>query len=391
VAACGVLAGCGGSDGPAETSDTPSASGAGFEGPAPLGFRAVPDGAADPPTFDRTRTYETSVDSGLVDILDRREGSLALAYTRSQDGYGEPVLRRIGAEGETTGSRTPSGLPSNRVFFLERGADGAVLGGHRESDDRRATWFRGVGGQSFSVDTGLGTVYADVAADGETFLAAGSVRESAADRREAVSRRYGPDGEVVWERTTGDPETDVRFWTVSPVSDGVLAGGSIGGDILLVKYGPNGSESWRSTVRDSEEAYHVIDLAVGATGTYAVAETNQFAQGNNHAILLSLSSDGAVEWARVFDPNYDEYASGPLDLFVVGIVDDEGPVLAGRANGRAWLAAADPEGGLRWAGYRSGEEPLRPLGFSPADDGFAMYGSRGVPRDEGEDPWLAWL
>jgi hypothetical protein len=186
----------------------------------------------------------------------------------------------------------------------------------------------------------------------------------------------------------------MRFWTATPTSDGVLAGGSRDNDIWLVDYGPDGTATWRRTVPHESEAYQVVDSTVGPTGTYVVAATNQFATGNNHAAVLSLGPDGTVDWVRVFDPNYEDYSTGPLDLYPRGLVHDGGPVLVGHTSHRAWLAAMEPDGTVRWAGYHPPErddKPIRALGVRPVGDTFLLYGSTGVPNEAGEDPWLARL
>lgn len=45
-----------------------------FEGPDPLGFEAVPDDVADPPSFDGEQVYESDVARGIIDVVDRQSG-----------------------------------------------------------------------------------------------------------------------------------------------------------------------------------------------------------------------------------------------------------------------------------------------------------------------------
>lgn len=404
--ACAALAGCVDPDGgdrattsasPNTTASAAGQSGDGFEGLDPLGFRAVPGGVDDPPQFDRMRTYETARDQGFVDLLDRPDGLTALSYVRTGSGYDPPRLRDIGSGGAVTDTSTLSALPSNEAYTLAHIGMETIVGGHRDAEDRRASWLRSLrdGESGLDIDTTLGTVYAEVTADEDALLAAGTLWHDSASRSTgAICRRIAADGTVAWADTIDPAGTDARFWTVAPTPSGVLAGGSRANDSWLVAYDEGGEESWRQTVRHDGEAYQVVGITAGSTGTYAVATTNQFAQGNNHAAVLSLDSAGTVEWIRVFDPNYDDYAEGPLDLSVRGVAHDGGPVLVGHTSERAWLAALEPDGAVRWAGYYPPDADgtrYRPLGLTPVDGGFVLYGSQGVPNEAGEDPWLAWL
>jgi hypothetical protein len=94
----------------------------------------------------------------------------------------------------------------------------------------------------------------------------------------------------------------------------------------------------------------------------------------------------------VFDPNYDDYATGPRDLAAVGVLDVDGPVVVGLADRRGWLAATDPDGGMRWAGYESRRDPgARPAGVRQSGDGVLVHGGIGTPGSATVKPWLAWL
>jgi len=388
AAAGGVLsAGCLAAPGRREPSDSETEYS--FEGPDPLGFEAVPEDVADPPSFDGTQVYESDVARGIIDVVDRQSGWTTLVYGRSQDGFESPELRELSPDGEMVSSRTLDAVPSNRVWHLEQPGERLVVGGQREQDDREASWFRGVDSE-FAFDTDWRTIYADVAVDGDSLLGAGTL-EGNSEELGAICHRIGPDGSITWEQTVEDTGPDTQFWSVTTTHEGVLAGGLNAGDVWLVSYA-DGEESWRRTITHGEEAYIVEHLAAGQTGTYAVAQTNQFATGNNHLLLLSLGGEGSVEWARVFDPNFEEYTEGPMELYGQGIVDAGGPVLVGTTSDRVWLAATEPDGTMRWAGYypeSRGDRVVRSLGLATADEQLSLYGSTGTHQEE--TPWIARL
>ncbi|QSG06730.1 hypothetical protein [Halapricum desulfuricans] len=383
VAGGGLLAGCLGSPG----DGTASPSGA----PEPLGFAAVPDNAPAPPQFEREWTGESEREQGVVDVAERPTGLTALLYGRSDGDLEAPQLVTISPRGERVSDRTLESLPSNDVRSVERVGEATIVEGWwRES---WTSWLRGVSGTDFEVDADSGLTYSTVTVDGDSLLTAGVHRGGDDSNSTAVCRRFDLDGIILWERSVGKAEADYRFGAATPVGDGVLAGGDKNDEIWVVRYGGDGTEAWQRTVTFDDESYSVASIASGSTGTYGVARTVHFGQGDNHLVLLSLGPDGGIEWTRVFDPNDSD---GPENLSVGWVVDAGGPVLVGHTGDRVWLAATEPDGSMRWAGYypdSKDDGEVLVNGLAALDDGVVLYGRRGARGSETStfDGWTAWL
>jgi hypothetical protein len=379
-----------GTDRVTDTTDT----GESVVGPEPLGYEAVPDGSTEPDGFERERVYERDEGRDAVAATARPDGLSVLLYDPRDDG--EPVLLHTDRAGRETARRALGKVPTNEAYFLERVGDTTVVGGMDTTSDPW-TWLQGYrdGEVVFEWRRDEATTYAALAAADGDLLAAGTTGwgSSGTGRFDAVLTRLDADGNVRRELTVDEPDPDARFWTVTPTDDGVLAGGSRGNEVWLVSVDGDGSERWRRTV-PREGAYTVHHAAVGDTETYALARTEQFATGNNHLLLLSLGDRGEVEWTRVFDPNRGADERQPRELYGAGVVGDGGSVLAGRTERRTWLAATDPDGAVRWAGYRRYEGQMtRPVGSTIADGRLLLHGSVGSPAIDtaARRPWLAWF
>lgn len=360
----------------------------------PLGYRAIPEGSADPPAYSRQHEPD-EITGDIVSLSRAADGFRGLLYHFGGDeGPESPTLVRFDADGAVTSQRALTDLPSNRAYHLERVGETTVVGGMHRPDGEPQTWLRGYrGGEVVFDHTRPGTTYSSLISVDGSLVGAGTLgwQRTGDDRLGAILTRLSPEGTVEWETTIDDSGVEPRFWSVTRSRDGLLAAGARDNRPWFVTFGAEGRERWRKRI-ELEEAYVVRRLAVGSTGTYALAQTNQFATGNNHLLLLSLGPEGGIEWARVFDPNYDEYAAAPHDLDGVGVVDADGPVLVGSADGRGWLAAVRPDGEMRWAGYDPRRDPsARPIGMMRTADGVVVYGAIGTPGSGTVQPWLAWI
>ncbi|WP_277554233.1 hypothetical protein [Halobaculum limi] len=367
-----------------------------FDGPPPLGRDAVPEGAAAPPAFADEHTFDGSF-SNATDVAPRGDGASVLLTGQWGGGTTTATLVDVTADGRPGERIAVEDLPTSEILFHRHLGDRTVVGGYRRDDDTFRTWLRGIetGARVFETDLGERTVVSDVAVVDSTLVAAG-VKQPPDDSNgngAAVLLWVDADGTVARRVTFDTPDANERFWAVTPTTNGYLAGGSRSDDVWVVAVDHEGTRRWERRVRRGTESYIVEGLAVGDTGTYAVARTEQYATGDNHVLLLALDPgrEGAVEWTRVFDPNADE--TRPGELFPAAIVDDGGPRLAGHTRGRIWLGATDPDGAVRWAGYHRfrADEHLQALA-SVVDGRLICHGRSGSYDSDSSTPtpWVGW-
>lgn len=364
----------------------------------PLGVRAVPPDAPAPPGFARERVLDgdEGVDATAVTGLD---GGLRVLLTRSGSGSsgGDPadggpsILVDTDERGRERRRRRLLETPTPRPFFLQQVADTTVVSGIDTTSTQ--SWLQGYrdGARTFQYRRDPATTFVAFTTDEADLLAAGTTGWGSDEDFGAVVTRLGADGSVRGDLPVDDPGADERFWSLATTADGILAGGSRDSEAWLVRFDAAGGRRWQRTL--TREPYVVTRVAAGGTGTYALARTEQFAQGDNHLALVSLDGDGTVEWVRVFDPNGED-RPGATDLSAAGLVDAGGPVVVGRADAATWLAATTPDGTVRWAGYSRREgAATRPVATVTLGDSLLLHGSVGSPADDTAvmRPWLAWL
>ncbi len=152
---------------------------------------------------------------------------------------------------------------------------------------------------------------------------------------------------------------------------------SDGGDFVLVKYDPNGVQSWNRTWGGAEED-HCNAIAIDSEDyIYMVGHTCSYGHTNGEMCIVKYNSSGDFEWARYYNPSgyFDsaygiainesdtifvtgKWATGPLsyDLFVCEYDTDgnQGWVSTWGNPGGGFEAASaiavDPEGFIYIAG-----------------------------------------
>src|SRR5437867_3919133 len=147
--------------------------------------------------------------------------------------------------------------------------------------------------------------------------------------------KYDLDGNVVWIRTFGTPETDYANAVAGDASSvavnesSVYVGGVIDVDAFLRKYDPDGNVVW--TRRFSSQ---------NGVGTYAVAFTgfsdyvagytqgalsNETSAGGYDAFVRKYDTDGTELWTHQFGTSGNDFAWGAAadrsSVYVAGVTD----------------------------------------------------------------------
>jgi serine-aspartate repeat-containing protein C/D/E len=191
----------------------------------------------------------------------------------------------VGSDGSiyVTGITLSFGTPEDAAFLLKYAPDGTLLW------QRIYSGQRSVVGRDVAVHRG--------ATGGDAVYVTGGFFNS------AFLARFDTDGNLVWQRSWGGDSEHAEAVAVAPDGSIYIAGGTNnpdfgagGADMVLVKFGSDGSFVWDRTWGGpiSELAR---DVAVAADGSvYVAGEGNSFF--GNDAVLLKFAADGGLIWQR---------------------------------------------------------------------------------------------
>jgi hypothetical protein len=137
--------------------------------------------------------------------------------------------------------------------------------------------------------------------------------------------RLDPSGNLTWARTFGGTDYD-EACSITQTQDGgfAIAGRTYGfgagdNDILVIKIDPSGNLIWARTFGGTGYDGGVCSITQTQDGGFAVAgHTASFGAGAYDCLVLKLSSDGSLVWARTFGGPYSESAGSAIQTSDTG-------------------------------------------------------------------------
>jgi hypothetical protein len=186
------------------------------------------------------------------------------------------------------------------------------------------------------------------------YIIGGLSASAGAGGRDMLLIKTNSTGVVTWSKTYGGAADD-EGRSVEPTADGgyILAGftSSYGSNIqaYVVKTTSTGVVSWSKTFGGSnnELAYSVKQAS--DQSYYVAGYTNSYGAGSNDAMLLKLTSAGALSWSKTYGGTGDDYALS------MKITSDNGCILGGRTasygggNADYYLIKTDASGTHSWS------------------------------------------
>ncbi len=213
------------------------------------------------------------------------------------------------------------------------------------------------------------------------FAAAGWTGSFGAGGTDFLVLKLSPDGSLQWAKALGGPDVDYAY-SIAQESDGgfAIAGwtesfGTGSPHVLVVKLSRDGSLEWAKALAGPEADY-AYSIAQTSDGGFAVAGwTRSFGSGKTDALIFKLSSDGSLQGASTFGgPEEDRALS-------VTRTSDGGFAVAGWTESfgvgkkDVLILKFSPDGSLEWTrvfGW-AGEEVARSI-IQTSDGGFVVAG-----------------
>ncbi|MEO0191692.1 MAG: hypothetical protein ABIM46_02790, partial [candidate division WOR-3 bacterium] len=342
------------------------------------------------------KTYGRSGEERAYTVIPTSDGGYAVAgyawVSISQEF--DCLLFKISSTGELLWSKSIGGNRCDYAFALNQTSDGGyAMAGWEESYSLPYTGFFVL---KFTSDGDLQWAktfdgqYHDFAwsviqcSDGG-YAVAGQTESFGAGYFDALILKLSPSGDLQWAKTFGGTMSDYLYSVIQTTDGGLMAvGGTIsfgsgGVDALVLKLSSDGSLLWAKAFGGTSEevARSVIQTSDGG---YAVAGwTRSSGAGGYDILVLKLASDGTPLWTRTFGGTGDERAFSIVQTY------DGGYALAGHTSSFGYgsydflVLKLASDGTLLWTSSfgSTGEDHLTSILQAP-DYGYIMAGTLGL-------------
>ena len=281
-----------------------------------------------------------------------RQGELAYSIQQTTDGgyiiggdfsfeipiLSEFVILKLSPDGNVEWVKTYGDDSSNKAYSIQQTTDGGyiVAGSDWFPDtltldivifklyfDGTEEWSKTYGG------SGENRPYSILQTDEGGYIVAGYTTSYGAGDLDVLICKLASDGSIEWQKTYGGREREESH-SIQRTNDGgyIVAGycmsfGSGLRDFWVLKLSSEGDVEWNKIYGGTEmEEAHSIQQTFD--GGYIVAgETQSFGAGNGDIWILKLTSDGYIEWQKTYGGSQDEEASSIMQT------NDGGYIVAG--------------------------------------------------------------
>ncbi len=314
-------------------------------------LKLSPDGS-----LEWARTYGGADDDCAYSIVQTSDGGFAVAGKIENFGAGlsDFLILKLSSDGSQEWVKTYGGALFDRAYSIVQTSDGgfAVAGWTgsfgaggtlvlKLSPDGSLEWARVFG-------MGDETPHSIIQTSDGGFAIAGWSQSIEGVKEKLLVLKLSPDGSLEWARTYGGTDREYAY-SIVQTSDGgfAVAGettsfGTGGWDFLVLKLSSDGSLEWARTYggADNDNAYSIVQTSDGG---FAVAgNTRSFGAGLSDFLVLKLSPDGSLEWARTFGGTEADYAYSIIQT------SDGGFAIAGGSDaygeGDCVVLTIDPNG-----------------------------------------------
>ena len=251
------------------------------------------------------------------------------------------------------------------VAWLAVGLVGVVSGSGVSAATEAGEWVRQFG-VSGSENGGTSVAVSGSGVYAVGFTTGALPGQASAGGYDALVRRYGPGGNVVWSRQFGTGGFDVATSVavdgsgvyVAGTTDGVLPGQvSAGGfDVCLRRYDADGEVMWTRQFGTSSDDW-VASVAVDGSGVYVTGTTDGAfpgygAAGESDVYLRRYDLDGNVVWTRQFGTTRSDGAAAiavhGAGVFVAGGTYGTLPGETADKHSDAFVRRYDLDGNVAW-------------------------------------------
>jgi len=232
------------------------------------------------------------------------------------------------------------------------------------------------------------------------YIVAGETSSFGAGSDDFWILKFASDGSNEWQKTYGGSLYDVAH-SIQQTSDGgyVVAGetssfGNEGQDIWVLKLASDGGSEWQRTY-GGDEIVSAPSILQTVDGGYIVAGRISITGEDKWGYdiwILKLTSDGEIEWQKIYGGNRNDSASFLKQR------DDGGYIVVGHTESFGaggvdiWIISLSSAGNIEWQKAYGGSEVEEVNSFQQTSDGGYIAAGRTESFGAGEnDFWILKL
>jgi len=174
------------------------------------------------------------------------------------------------------------------------------------------------------------------------YIVAGHTNSFGKGNYDLLVIKLNSNGDIEWSKTFGGENNDYAYSIYHTTDGGYIVAGHTNSfgkgdyDFLVIKLNSNGDIEWTKTFGSGSNEYG-YSICQTADGGYIVGGTSEplFFEGAIKFLVIKLSSDGSVEWAKKFGIGESKnYA------YSIQETGDDGYIIAGKTN-FSWAGGYD--------------------------------------------------
>jgi len=293
----------------------------------------------DPYSFSEAKSIQQTNDGGYIIAGFAWGGSLSV--------WKDFLVMKLSSSGEIEWEKSFGGSEHDIAYSVQQTSDGGyVVAGETSSfgagdadawvvklsSTGNIEWQKAYGGSSF--DTSHSILQT---ADGGYVFAGMS---SSFDFVDLWIVKLSSTGDIEWQKIYGD-SFDQAYSIQQTDDGGYIVAGESTSEGLILKLSSDGDQEWLK-IYSGTSWVNFYSIQQTNDGGYIVAgDSTSFVAGND-ALVLKLSSDGDIEWQRIYGGTEYDYA------YAVQQTSDCGYIVAGKTSADAWVFKLSPTGEVEW-------------------------------------------
>jgi len=301
-------------------------------------------------------------------------------YGESEDDHANAIQQTRDGGFIVAGFTNSFGAGSSDVWILKLATDGSI--------EWQKTYGENSLDEAWSVQQTL---------DGGYIVAARSQSFSGSSSNFWILKLAG-DGSLEWQKSYGGTDADDPY-SIQQTTDGgyIVAGHTTFDnarftDFWVLKLSSDGNIEWQKTYGESlrERAYCIQQTLDG--GYIVAGTTESFGAGSLDIWILKIAFDGNIEWQKTYGESYGESLSSILQTVDGGYIVAGSASFFGTGQYDFWIFKLSSDGDIEWNKIYGGSLVDRPNSIQQTFDGGYIVAGTTVSFGSGSsDIWVLKL